>query len=215
VEGFSITAILLMRLGDTKSVQTPSASRSHEVRYGTRRRAGLRMSSWCLTTNDSATTAPRPPGLASRARVTSKWAIKLNGNSSKRTLTVCERFTSLHFNSAFRQNQQFSAHRCWRWRKVSSLSVLRWTRWTGDYDVEVGVRAIRSWVAPHSLDRSSSGPAFASSSTVVEVFFHCPCFQFDIWVSSKRVSVSRCCRQTGDNTGQSHKLMRLPVSDES
>ena len=78
VEGFSITAILLRRLGDTKSVQTPSASRSHEVRHGARRRARLRMSSWCLTASDSATTAPRPPGLASRARVTSKWAIKLN-----------------------------------------------------------------------------------------------------------------------------------------
>ncbi len=37
-----------------------------------------RMSSWCLTASDSATTAPRPPGLASRARVTSKWAIELN-----------------------------------------------------------------------------------------------------------------------------------------
>ena len=34
-------------------------------------------------------------------------------------------------------------------------------------------------------------------------------------LSSKRVSVSRCCRQTGDKTGQSYKLMRLPVSDES
>ena len=44
VEGFSITALLLRRLGDTKSVQTPSASRSHEVRYGARRRARLRMS---------------------------------------------------------------------------------------------------------------------------------------------------------------------------
>jgi hypothetical protein len=31
-----------------------------------------------LTASDSAATAPRPPGLASRARVTSKWAIKLN-----------------------------------------------------------------------------------------------------------------------------------------
>ena len=29
------------------------------------------------------------------------------------------------------------------------------------------------------------------------------------------ISVSPCCRQTGDTTGQSHKLMRLPVSDES
>src|SRR5208283_596988 len=43
----------------------------------------LRMSSWCLTASDSATTAPRPPGLASRARVTSKWAIKLNSKLIK------------------------------------------------------------------------------------------------------------------------------------
>src|SRR5271169_6886266 len=83
VEGFRITAILLRRLGDTKSVQTPSASRSHEVRYGARRRARLRMSSWCLTASDSAATAPRPPGLASFARVTSKWAIKLNSKLIK------------------------------------------------------------------------------------------------------------------------------------
>src|SRR6266481_4551079 len=41
------------------------------------------MSSWCLTASDSATTAPRPPGLASRARVTSKWAIKLNSKLIK------------------------------------------------------------------------------------------------------------------------------------
>jgi len=31
-----------------------------------------------LTASDSAATALRPPGLASRARVTSKWALKLN-----------------------------------------------------------------------------------------------------------------------------------------
>jgi hypothetical protein len=38
------------------------------------------MSNWCLTANDSAATVPRPPGLARRAKVTSKWAIKLNSN---------------------------------------------------------------------------------------------------------------------------------------
>src|SRR5262249_4786249 len=30
-----------------------------------------------------------------------------NGKLIKRTLSLCERLTSLHFNSAFRQNQQF------------------------------------------------------------------------------------------------------------
>jgi hypothetical protein len=77
-EGFNITAILLRRLPDTKSVQIPNISRSHEVSCGARRRARFRMSSWCLTASDSATIAPRPPGLARRARVTSSWAIKLN-----------------------------------------------------------------------------------------------------------------------------------------
>jgi hypothetical protein len=41
------------------------------------------MSSWCLTASDSAATASRPPGLASFARVTSKWAIKLNSKLIK------------------------------------------------------------------------------------------------------------------------------------
>jgi len=41
------------------------------------------MNNWCLTASDSATTAPRPPGLASRAKVTSKWAIKLNSKLVK------------------------------------------------------------------------------------------------------------------------------------
>lgn len=30
----------------------------------------------------------------------------------RRTLTVCQRFTRLHFNRAFRQNQQFATHTC-------------------------------------------------------------------------------------------------------
>jgi predicted phage terminase large subunit-like protein len=36
------------------------------------------MSNWCLTASDSAATEKRPPGLASFARVTIRWAIKMN-----------------------------------------------------------------------------------------------------------------------------------------
>jgi predicted acylesterase/phospholipase RssA len=85
------------RLGDTKSAQTPSSSRSHEVRFGARRWARFMMSNWCLTVSDSAATAPRPPGLASFARVTSRWAIKMNISRMKRTLTLSERFTRLRY----------------------------------------------------------------------------------------------------------------------
>ena len=54
-----------------------SVIRHTQVRFG-ERRARFMMSNWCLTASDSAATAPRPPGLASFARVTSKWAIKMN-----------------------------------------------------------------------------------------------------------------------------------------
>ena len=37
----------------------------------------------CLTASDSAATAPRPPGLASFASATSKWAIKMNRSGMK------------------------------------------------------------------------------------------------------------------------------------
>jgi hypothetical protein len=36
-----------------------------------------------VTASDSAATAPSPPGLASFARVTSRWAIKMNGSHMK------------------------------------------------------------------------------------------------------------------------------------
>src|SRR5271155_3085646 len=38
------------------------------------------MSNWCLTASDSAVTAARPPGLASFASVTIRWANKVNSN---------------------------------------------------------------------------------------------------------------------------------------
>src|SRR5208282_5494412 len=79
-----MTAILPKRLGDTKRVQKPRISRSHPVRFGPRRRERFMMSNWCLTASDSAATARTPPGPASRAKVSSRWAISLNNNSMRR-----------------------------------------------------------------------------------------------------------------------------------
>ncbi len=83
VEGFSIAIILLRRLGETKSAQIPRTSLSHDVRFGARRRERFMISNWCLTDSDSAATAPRLPCLASFARVTSRWAIKMNCSRMK------------------------------------------------------------------------------------------------------------------------------------
>jgi hypothetical protein len=69
-----------LALAFTKSAQPPSASRSHEVRFGARRCARFMMTSWCLTASDSATSAPRPAQAPSFARVTSRWEIKMNSS---------------------------------------------------------------------------------------------------------------------------------------
>ncbi len=64
-----------------------------------------------MTASDSATTERTPPGLASRARVTSKWPSK--GNSSfirSGTLTLTRPLASLHSGFRFCQNQQFATH---------------------------------------------------------------------------------------------------------
>lgn len=71
----------------------PNTSRSHEVRFGARRRTRFRISNWCLTASDSAATATRPPDLTSRARVTRKWAIKAN---SKRIEANSNRVRTIH-----------------------------------------------------------------------------------------------------------------------
>jgi hypothetical protein len=101
VEGFSITANLLRRLRDRKSAQTPSNSRSHGVRFGTRRCERLMMSNWCLTGNDSAATAPRPPGLASFADLTSRWAITMKSSRMNANFSLERRFLKTALQKRF------------------------------------------------------------------------------------------------------------------
>jgi hypothetical protein len=48
-------------LGGTNSAQTPSTNRSHEVRFGARRRARFMMSNWFLTASYSAANVTTPP----------------------------------------------------------------------------------------------------------------------------------------------------------
>src|SRR5207244_1336548 len=55
-----------------RSAHRPTTTRSAGRRLGDRFREGLRISSWCLTSTDSATTERAPPGPASRATVASR-----------------------------------------------------------------------------------------------------------------------------------------------
>src|SRR5437667_12205867 len=56
-----------------KTAHRPATTRSAGRRFGDRVRERLRISSWCLTSTDSATTARAPPGPASRATVARRW----------------------------------------------------------------------------------------------------------------------------------------------
>ena len=71
VDGLKTIAERRNRLGRIKSVHRPATTRSEGRRLGDRFRERLRISSWCLTSTDSATTERAPPGPASRATVAS------------------------------------------------------------------------------------------------------------------------------------------------
>jgi hypothetical protein len=85
-DAIEMTASLPKRRGDTRSVQNPRTIRSHRVRFGLRRRERFMISNWCLTASDSAATARTPPGRTSRARVTSKWANRMNNELTGKEL---------------------------------------------------------------------------------------------------------------------------------
>ena len=71
--GFGTIAERISRLGRMRSAHRPVTTRSESRRVGDRLRARLRISSWCLTSTDSATTERAPPGPASRATVARRW----------------------------------------------------------------------------------------------------------------------------------------------
>src|SRR5882672_617064 len=72
VDGLKTIAERIKRPGRTKFAHRPATTRSEGRRLGDRFRERLRISSWCLTSTDSATTERAPPGPASRATVASR-----------------------------------------------------------------------------------------------------------------------------------------------
>jgi hypothetical protein len=72
VDGLKTIAERINRPGRIKRAHRPATTRSEARRFGDRFRERLRISSWCLTSTDSATTERAPPGPASRASVASR-----------------------------------------------------------------------------------------------------------------------------------------------
>ena len=72
VDGLRTIAERSNRPGRMKSAHRPATTRSEARSLGDRFRERLRISSWCLTSTDSATTERAPPGPASRATVASR-----------------------------------------------------------------------------------------------------------------------------------------------
>jgi hypothetical protein len=70
-DGLKTIADRMNRPGRTKRTHRPATTRSEGRRFGDRFRDRLRISSWCLTSTDSATTERAPPGPASRTTVAS------------------------------------------------------------------------------------------------------------------------------------------------
>jgi hypothetical protein len=85
VEGFRTIADRTSRLGRMNSAHMPATMRSAQWRLGERFRDRLKISSCCLTSRDSATTARAPPGPASRATVARRWR---NRTTSSRMCTI-------------------------------------------------------------------------------------------------------------------------------
>src|SRR5882762_7885856 len=73
VDGLKTIAERINRPGRIKHAHRPATTRSAERRLGDSFRDRFRISSWCLTRTDSATTARTPPGPASRATVVRRW----------------------------------------------------------------------------------------------------------------------------------------------
>jgi hypothetical protein len=67
VGGLKTIAERINRPGRMNTAHRPATTRSEGRRLGDRFRERLRISSWCLTSTDSATTERAPPGPASRA----------------------------------------------------------------------------------------------------------------------------------------------------
>ena len=78
--------------------------RSERRRWRDRFRDRLRISSWCLTSTDSATTERAPPGPTSRASVASRWRKRIVRSRTGTIVARSQRPRSAH-NLAIRQAQ--------------------------------------------------------------------------------------------------------------
>src|ERR1700682_4236633 len=83
-----------------KTAHRPATTRSEGRRLGDRFRERLRISSWCLTSTDSATTERAPPGPASRATVANR--------CRKRTDRSLALFSSSQWSEESRQVTEFA-----------------------------------------------------------------------------------------------------------
>jgi hypothetical protein len=96
----------ISRPGRMRSAHSPATMRSEKRRFGDRFRERLRISSWCLTSTDSAITERAPPGPASRATVFSKCRRRTARSRTARSYKVArsqDTLTNLQFAMLRRQ----------------------------------------------------------------------------------------------------------------
>ena len=104
VDGSKTIGERMNRPGRIKSAHRPTTTRSEGRRFGDRFRDRLRISSWCLTSTDSATTERAPPGPA--RRVTAASRCRKDGQIAHRTMLPSSR----HWRRMLR-NFEFAKHR--------------------------------------------------------------------------------------------------------
>ncbi len=99
------------RVGRMNPAQSPAMTRSIDVRFGARSRDRLRISSCCLTSNDSAATDRRPPGPNKRAVVTIRLMKRMaRSRTIPRAYRPCHVWQVLDFEAVCAMNYQFAPH---------------------------------------------------------------------------------------------------------
>jgi hypothetical protein len=105
VPGLRTIAERINRPGRMKRAHRPETTRSEARRFGDRFRERLRISSWCLTSPDSATTERAPPGPASRAGVASRCRRRMARSRTARSSHSTSQHQELLRNSAIHHAQ--------------------------------------------------------------------------------------------------------------
>src|SRR6267378_2297281 len=142
-----------------KRVHSPATTRSEGRRLGDRFRERLRISSWCLTSTDSATTERAPPGPASRATVASR--CKSRTARSRTPTSYQDRDTGEECSRIL----EFAMHRCPTPRRSSRSRAL---------GPEVIEQLHRQVVEVAKRAGVTHGRRFRIDTTVVETNVHYP-----------------------------------------